>query len=64
VQDEDFRLTHPQDATGFSAFMNELSDILGEFGMSIVRGREETKAGKWFWAIVSMACLPRVRLLT
>jgi hypothetical protein len=55
VDDESFRPTHPQDATGFSAFMNEISDLLGEFGMQMVHGREESRAGKWFWALARTA---------
>ena len=57
VEDENFRPTHPQDSAGFSSFMNEISDLLGEFGMHMVHGREETRAGKWFWALVCYSFL-------
>ena len=39
--------------------MNEVSDIIGEFGMSMMHGREESRAGKWFWALVRQSHLLR-----
>jgi hypothetical protein len=40
------------DKEGFQRFLGEINDLLHDFGMTIQRGREETKNGKGFLVLV------------
>lgn len=40
------------DKEGFQRFISEINDLLHDFGMTIQRGREETKNGKGFLVLV------------
>lgn len=50
--DEQYRPPQPMDKEGFQRFISEINDLLHGFGMTIQRGREETKNGKGFMVLV------------
>lgn len=55
--DEGYRPPYPMDAQGVVAFFGEITSLLQDFGMSINRGREDTKKGKSWWILVSSRLL-------
>ncbi|KAK1927853.1 hypothetical protein DB88DRAFT_52336 [Papiliotrema laurentii] len=50
---EDYTAPHPMDSVGLASFMGELSTLLHDFGMDVKRGREDTQAGKLWYALVN-----------
>jgi hypothetical protein len=43
------------DSVGLASFMGELSTLLHDFGMDVKRGREDTQAGKLWYALVGVS---------
>lgn len=52
--DQDYRPVHAMDSQGLVSFIGEIKGQLQDFGMSIERGREDTKKGKLWWVLVRL----------